>query len=196
MQPFRMPPAVGQFPHDAGGGPFVELSLGFVHNGGPGRSDSCDVLQKQPLRTAIVCDPQDLEEQAAAFASKAGTPAGDRQVLARETRHDDIHRAAKRPAVEGREIVPDKSRIQGLAFHPCHESGRCVGFPLNEAHSSILESEIVESRLDAFVEHADAGAEADSGKFGTCNHITAHSSPYSAQTEYANCYRSWSSPAS
>lgn len=159
MQPFRMPPAVG--------GAFVELALGFVHNGGPGRSDSCDVLQKQPCRTAIVCDAEHVEEQAAARASKAGTAPGDGQVLAREARHDEIHRAAARPAREGREIVPYSSRIQGLCFHPRHESGRGVGVPLDITESSIVESEIIESRLDAFVEHADAGAEADSGKFGT-----------------------------
>lgn len=37
--PFRMPPAVGQFSHDAGGRSFVESPFGFVHNGGGGSSD-------------------------------------------------------------------------------------------------------------------------------------------------------------
>jgi hypothetical protein len=39
MDPFRIPPAVGQFSHDAGGCSFEEFSFLFVHNGGGGSSD-------------------------------------------------------------------------------------------------------------------------------------------------------------
>jgi hypothetical protein len=60
--PLRVPPAVGQFPHDSGGCSFVEL-FGFVHNGGGGRSDGTDVLQNEQLRSAIICDAEDVEEQ-------------------------------------------------------------------------------------------------------------------------------------
>jgi len=35
-----MPPAVGQFSHDAGGRSFFEFAFLFVHNGGGGRSDA------------------------------------------------------------------------------------------------------------------------------------------------------------
>jgi len=38
--PFRIPPAVGQFSQDAGGRSFFEVAFGFVHNGGGGRSDA------------------------------------------------------------------------------------------------------------------------------------------------------------
>jgi hypothetical protein len=43
--------------------------------------------------------------------------------LARETGRDEIHSVAVEVAREGREIVPDRCAIQGLFFHPRHESG-------------------------------------------------------------------------
>ena len=70
-----MPPAVGQFSQDAGGRSLVESAFGFVHNGGGGRSDACDVLQKEEPRSASVGNVEDVEEQAASLAIKACTPA-------------------------------------------------------------------------------------------------------------------------
>lgn len=64
MQPFRIPAEVGQFSHDAGGRALVEFAFGRVHNGGGGRSDASDVLQKDEPRIAIVRDAGDFEEQA------------------------------------------------------------------------------------------------------------------------------------
>ena len=69
-----MPPAVGQFSQDAGGCAFVERAFGLVHNGGGGRSDACDVLQKEVSRTASVGNVEDVEEQAASFAIEPGAP--------------------------------------------------------------------------------------------------------------------------
>lgn len=113
-----MPPAVGQFSHDAGGCSFkynailfpntlissasscsgrsvgLTSNLGggsFIHNGCGGRSDACDVLQKEVLRTAIMGDVEDVEEQAGAGTIKPSTSAGNAEVLAREARNDAIH---------------------------------------------------------------------------------------------------------
>ena len=61
----------------------------------------------------------------------------DRERLARIARSDDVHRAAPRAAVEGSNIVPDNSLIQGRVFHPRHESGCGEGFPFDMAHSTI-----------------------------------------------------------
>lgn len=171
MQPLRIPPAVGQFSHDAGGGAFGKLALGFVHNGGSGTSDSCDVLQKQELRTAIGGDPQDFVEQSAARAIKACALSGDTDVLTREASNEAIHDATPASAVKGRDIVPDRCLIQGRTLHPRHESGRCVGVPLNVTHTPVVESEYVESGARAFVEHGDAGKEGESGELGTCSHM-------------------------
>jgi hypothetical protein len=59
-----MPPALGQFSQDSGGRTFFEFPFGLVHNGGGGRSDPADVLQKEEPRTAIVGNVEDVEEQA------------------------------------------------------------------------------------------------------------------------------------
>ncbi len=79
------------------------------------------------------------------------TLAGVTEWLARVAARYEIHNAAPRSAIEGFEIVPDRRSIQGLVFHPRHESGRCVGFPLNVSHGSVgvpegkLESELKSS---------------------------------------------------
>jgi hypothetical protein len=96
-----MPPSVGQFSQDAGSRALEELAFGFVHNGGGGRSDACDVLQKELLRTASVGNVEDVEEEAAAFAVKPGASAGQADVLAREACNDAIHRAVPSASVEG-----------------------------------------------------------------------------------------------
>lgn len=41
-----------------------------------------------------------------------------------------------RLAVEGGNVVPDRSRLQGLVLHPRHEEGRCEGFPLNMTNNA------------------------------------------------------------
>ena len=61
----------------------------------------------------------------------------NRERLARIARSDDVHRAAPRAAVEGSNVVPDNSLIQGRVFHPRHESGCGEGFPFDMAHSTI-----------------------------------------------------------
>lgn len=170
MQPFRNPPAVGQFSHDAGGGALAELAFGLVHNGGIGTNDACDVLQKDESRTAIGSDADDFVEQPAALAIEPGAAAGDADVLARESRNDAIHDATPASAVEGRDIVPDRCLIQGRTRHPRHESGRCVGVPLNVTHTAIVDAKQIESGAHAFVEHGDAGKEGQAGKLGTWSH--------------------------
>lgn len=86
-----MPPAVGQFSQDSGGRALFESPFGFVHNGGGGRSDACDVLQKEVSRTASVGNVNDVEEQARARSIETGAPSCEAEVLARESRSDAIH---------------------------------------------------------------------------------------------------------
>ena len=75
--PFRVPPAVGQFSHDAGCGALFKRAFGFVHSGGGGSSDGADVLQNEPFRTAITGDAQDLEEKPGSGAVKSGALASN-----------------------------------------------------------------------------------------------------------------------
>jgi len=83
---------------------------------------------------------------------------GDGKRLARITAMDDIHQAAPRSAVEGGNVVPDRRAIQDLVFHPRHERGRCVGFPLDVTHSSIS----AVGDVEAEVETSGSGAEGQS----------------------------------
>ena len=95
-----------------------------------------DVFEEDPCRMAFGDDAGDVWPE---VARVVGAPAlsGDGERLARIARSDDVHRAAPRAAVEGSNIVPDNSLIQGRVFHPRHESGCGVGFPFDMAHSTI-----------------------------------------------------------
>ena len=95
-----------------------------------------DIFQEHGGRLDLSDDPGDMRPE---VAWVVGTPAlaCDRERLARIARSDDVHRAAPRAAVEGGNIVPDNSLIQGRVFHPRHESGCGEGFPFDMAHSTI-----------------------------------------------------------
>ena len=81
----------------------------------------------------------------------------DGKWLARVACAKKIHRAAPRAAIEGSNVIPDNSLIQGRVFHPRHESGCGEGFPFDMAHSTITGDGKVQSE----VEPASAGAEGE-----------------------------------
>ncbi len=74
---------------------------------------------------------------------------------------DDIHASTPRFAVEGGNIVPDRRAIQGLVFHPCHESGRRIGVPLDVTDSSIVGDGDVEAEIEATCARAEGEAAQD-----------------------------------
>lgn len=102
-----------------------------------GKSSPCcparDVLPEDILRPHLFDDAAELPEEPRAFPVKPALPAGPGEVLAGCPARDDIHLAAPRAAVEGGEVIPDRSAIQGLGFHPGHEDGRSEGFPFDVA---------------------------------------------------------------
>lgn len=55
----------------------------------------------------------------------------------------------------GLNVIPDRRFIQGRFFHPRHESGRCVTFPLNVKNGSYPS----EGEVNRSSEHSGAGAE-------------------------------------
>lgn len=95
-----------------------------------------DILEEDEGRFDLADDAGDVRPE---MAWVVDTPAlaRDRERLARIARSDDVHCAAPRSAVEGCNIVPDNSLIQGRVFHPRHESGCGEGFPFDMAHSTI-----------------------------------------------------------
>jgi len=90
--------------------------------------------------------------------------------LAWITGSDEMNAAAPRSAVEGLEIVPDRSWRQGRVRHPCHEHGRGKTVSLDKAHSS----ETGFCDVQAEVEPSNAGSEAEASQFmyslGMCSH--------------------------
>lgn len=95
-----------------------------------------DILKEDEGRFDLPDDPGDMRPEVARILA-AEPSARDGERLARIARSDDIHRAAPRAAVEGANVVPDNSLIQGRVFHPRHESGCGEGFPFDMAHSTI-----------------------------------------------------------
>jgi hypothetical protein len=113
-----------------------------------------DILQEDEGRFDLVDDARDMRPEMARVRG-AEPPAGDGKRLARIARQQDVHRAAPRAAVECSNVVPDSRAIQGRVFHPRHENGRGVGFPLDVTQSAISGT----GEEDPEVESAGAGAE-------------------------------------
>jgi hypothetical protein len=95
-----------------------------------------DILEEHEGRLDLADDAGDMWPEVARVV-RTPALARDGERLARIARSDDVHRAAPRAAVEGGNIVPDNSLIQGRVFHPRHESGCGEGFPFDMAHSTI-----------------------------------------------------------
>ena len=95
-----------------------------------------DILEEHERWLDLADDAGDMRPEVARVV-RAPALASDRKRLARIARSDDVHRAAPWTAVEGSNVVPDNSLIQGRVFHPRHESGCGEGFPFDMAHSTI-----------------------------------------------------------
>lgn len=127
----------------------------FQHDGEAMPKEPGDVLKEDEAGVDLSDDPDDVGPEPSLVRGPFSL-SGDRPGLTREARSDEIHDSTPRSAVEGDEVVPDRSRIQGLVFHPCHESGRCVGFPLDVHHRTKAGSE---GEAEAKVEPSHAGTE-------------------------------------
>lgn len=85
--------------------------------------ETWDVLQHDVAGSNLANDAGNLSPEPSVVVDAAsGSCRGPR--LAGEARSDAIHDATPASAVEGANIVPDRSWLQGLFFHPCHEDGR------------------------------------------------------------------------
>lgn len=118
-----------------------------------------DVLEEGPFWSDLGDDACHIRPEVAGIVF-AEPRARERERLARITGSDDMNAAAPRSAVEGLEIVPDKSRSQGRICHPGHEDSRCETVSLDKAHSAISGL----SDVQAEIQSSDTGAKADSEK--------------------------------
>jgi hypothetical protein len=118
-----------------------------------------DILKKDEGRLDFADDTGDMRPKVTRIV-RAAALARDGERLARIARSDDIHRAAPRSAIEGSNVVPYRSLIQGRVFHPRHESGCGEGFPFDMAHSTISGDSDGEPKVDS----TSAGAEGEAEK--------------------------------
>jgi hypothetical protein len=131
-------------------------------------SERCDVFHEDELGSHLANDASEVSPESAAVSLDSFPLAGVGDVLTGESASDAIHEATPRSAVEGGNVVPDRSRCQGLLFHPGHESSRGVGFPLDVHHSTTSG----DGELDAEIEPSASGEEGENAE-GTKSHIQA-----------------------
>lgn len=120
-----------------------------------------DIFEEYDGCIAFADDARDVGPKVSRI-SRPKAPPGNREWLARIACSEDIHEAAPWSAVEGSNVVPDRCRIQGLVFHPRHESSRCEGFPLDVTHSPVSGTGDVEAEIES------AGACAEGEAVQTC----------------------------
>lgn len=126
---------------------------------------SFDILTEYPFRRDLLHDAGDIGPEMPGIGRSKPIP-GCAEGLAGIAGSDEMNAAAPRSAVKGSQVIPDKRLTQGLVFHPRHESGRRMGFPLDESHSPV-------SRLcdvQAEVEPGIAGAERNASKVACFRH--------------------------
>nr|WP_246137483.1 hypothetical protein [Myxococcus llanfairpwllgwyngyllgogerychwyrndrobwllllantysiliogogogochensis] len=99
------------------------------------RTERRDVLDEDKAGSYLRDDSRVFAPQARALAVEASTLSSNADVLTGESPTDAIHDATPWAAVEGSNVVPDRRRIQLFLFHPGHEAGRCVCFPLDVTNS-------------------------------------------------------------
>lgn len=114
-----------------------------------------DVLNDENRGPARAHDSSDVRPEVA-LVGGAEALAGLAEWLTRVACRDDIHDATPALAVEGGNVVPGRSRIQGLLRHAGHENGRGEGVPLTHGHKT---GSAGEGSADAELEAADPGAE-------------------------------------
>lgn len=131
----------------------IEPEFGKVgkHFGEPKRKVSSDVLEEREGGGDLFEDPPDLGPEVAFVVCASSLPRCAER-LARVPAANEIHRSTPCAAIEGAEIVEDRSAIQARFFHPGHEDGRGERVPLDVAHGATPSGQ-------AEIEPADPGAE-------------------------------------
>ena len=95
-----------------------------------------NVLGKDGPGAHFPDDPRNLGPQVPGIGLAAAL-SGQAEGLAGIAGSEDMNAAAPRAAIEGSEIVPNRRWLQGRVFHPGHESGRSMGFALDETNSPV-----------------------------------------------------------
>lgn len=130
---------------------------------------SLDVFREDDGRFDLADDSLDIGPEVARIALTLPL-SGKAEGLTRITGREDMNAAAPWSAVEGFEIVPYRRAIQGRVFHPRHESGRRMGFPLDVTDSSITGLCDGDAEIEAAIASAEGEAAQLTTAGGTNNH--------------------------
>ncbi len=142
------------------------------------KSSSCGpahVLPEDGFCFALDGDRELPEEESASVVFEPEAFSCDRVPLARAATNDEIHSAAPRPRIERLDGVPNRGSAQSRFFHPRHEAGRGVGFPLDVTNSASSSSGCA---LDSEVESATSAEEGENSDIrdgGTWSQVIARS---------------------
>ena len=120
-----------------------------------------DVFGEDRPGSHFADDPRNLGPKVPGIGLAAAF-SGQAEGLAGITGREDMNAAAPWAAIEGFEIVPNRRWLQGRVFHPGHESGRSMGFALDETNSPI--AGFVDG--EAKVEPAISGAQGKAADWG------------------------------
>jgi hypothetical protein len=127
-----------------------------VEEGSPiSGKDAWDVLKKDVSRLHFTDDPGNVvpDESLVVHSSPL---AGEADGLAWESRSDEIHRSTPRPAVEGANVVPDRSVIQAAVLDSRRDDSCGELAPFDVADGADIGG-----KAQSEVESAHAGAQAD-----------------------------------
>jgi hypothetical protein len=142
--PFRSPPARCQVAED-----FAER-LPVVNT-----EQSGHVFDEQRTGTSLSDDSPDVRPEPSLVVD-ASSFAGNACALAGESGNDEIHPSTKRAAIEGFQIAPDRTRIQGTFRHSIREDGCCVGLPLDSSHRANGDASKADPEFESAVSRAQA----------------------------------------
>lgn len=120
---------------------------------------SLDIFEETPFGVEVPDDAPEVRPEVAGIVV-AETLSGKAEGLAGITASEDMNPSTPRQAVEGGNVVPDRSLIQRRVCHPRHESGRGEDLPLDVTNSSISGLCDVQAEFKA----SNAGAEGNSIK--------------------------------
>lgn len=137
----------------------AQLAKVLEDGGGSQGQVPFDVFEEAPFGIEIGDDPADMGPQVPGIVFPEAL-AGKGKRLAGISASEDMNLATPRAAVEGGNIVPDRRFIQSLVLHPCHDSGRNEGFPLDVTNSSVSGLGDMQAEFEA----SDASAEGDPGE--------------------------------
>jgi hypothetical protein len=123
----------------------------------PGNKPSCeqagDVFDAHDRGPHLTDDTRNVVPEVSRITGGLAL-AGLGKGLAGEARRDEIHDSTPRSAVEGAQIVPDRSRGQVAVLHARSQDARDIGVALDEAYRSIGGSE---GKLDPELKPSDPG---------------------------------------